>query len=102
MKFDYQYKVSQDEAIERLKVLGDYLKNRHGIDGSWNGNSAAFTGRYMVVKIDGRLTVDDGVVHFEGKDPGMLWRKKAIDYLRGKLETYLDPSTPVDELPRTK
>jgi hypothetical protein len=41
-------------------------------------------------------------IHFDGRDPGMLWRGKAIKYLKEKLETYLDTSTPISELPTDK
>lgn len=101
MKFEYPYEVPRDEARVRLEALGDYLHNRHGIKVSWpSEDQAKFSGRYLVVTIDGSLTVGDGVVNFEGKDPGMLWRKRAIKYLKDKLATYLDPNTPPESLPR--
>ena len=55
-----------------------------------------------MVAIQGRMTIEDAQIHFDGKDPGMLWRKKAIKYLKEKLAMYLDPSTPIDELPTDK
>lgn len=101
MKFEYQYDVSRDEAKDRLNALGEYLTNRHGITIAWlEDDKARFTGKYMVVKIDGELTLGEDIIHFTGKDPGMLLRKKAIKYMKGKLETYLDPNTPIDKLPR--
>lgn len=104
MVIDYEHGLPLDEAKERLIVLGEYLYNRHGIDVAWNGDhsSATFKGKYMVVNIEGDLTVENGAIHFRGKDPGFLWRKKAVKYLEGKLEAYLDPGTPVAELPRDK
>lgn len=102
MQFDYKYSFPQEEAKARLELLGAYLANRHGIHVAWEGNKASFNGKYLVVKINGELTVADGIVHFNGQDPGMLWRKKAVEYLRGKLATYLDPNTPMDQLPRAK
>lgn len=102
MNFDYPYTgLSKDEARERLEALGDYLSNRHGISPTWSGDTATIKGKYLVVTIDGRLDLADGVVRFDGKDPGMLWRKKAIKYLRGKLERYLDPATSIASLPRS-
>jgi hypothetical protein len=92
--------LSHDDAKARLGALGEYLHNRHGIAVSWNGDTATVHGRYMVVHIEGRLSFDAGKALFEGKDPGFLWRGKAKDYLHGKLEKYLDPRTPVDQLPR--
>jgi hypothetical protein len=100
MEFDYKHSLDADSALERLKALGDYLSNRHGLHSTWNGNRATIVGRYKIVKIEGELSMSDGVVHFKGKDPGRLLRKKAINYLQGKLGKYLDPNTPVDSLPR--
>jgi len=100
MEFEYRYSLPRDEARERLEALGDYLGNRHGIRPSWSGDVATIKGKYLVVTIDGQMELADGVVRFTGKDPGMLWRKKAIKYLEGKLQRYLDPKTPLASLPR--
>ena len=101
MEFDYRHDLSRDQVRERLDALGAYLRNRHGIDVSWAGDDrAVFKGRYLVVRFEGVMTFEEGLVHFEGKDPGVLWRKKASNYIRGKLETYFDKNTPVADLPR--
>jgi hypothetical protein len=97
----YKYDMPEAEARTRLKVLGEYLDNRHGIKVTWlDENRATFNGKYMVVKIEGELRMEPGVAHFKGKDPGFLWRKRAIEYIEGKLKAYLDPKTPIDQLPR--
>ena len=58
---------------------------------------AKFTGKYLVVKIDGELSLGGGRARFKGEDPGFLWRNRAKDYIQGKLEKYLDPkATPAD------
>jgi hypothetical protein len=102
MEFDYKHDLSLEDARARLQILGEYLKNRHGINVTWNGDRASVAGKYMVVSIDAQMTLETGVVRVTGKDPGMLWRNKAKSYLQEKLATYLDPSTPADALPRTK
>jgi hypothetical protein len=99
MKFDYPHKLAREEARERLHKLGQYLTNRHGIKVGWAGDKGTFRGKYMVVQIEGELNLADGVVHVTGKDPGFLWRGRAMDYLKRKLEMYLDPSVPVSQLP---
>jgi hypothetical protein len=99
MDFDYPYQLDKEEARARLGRLGQYLQNRHGIAVSWNGDRGHFSGKYLVVHIDGELILDDGVVHVSGKDPGFLWRKRASDYLKRKLASYLDPSVATDQLP---
>ncbi|WP_373046503.1 polyhydroxyalkanoic acid system family protein [Vulgatibacter sp.] len=100
MHIDFPHRLSQAEAKARLQALGDYLQNKHGIGVTWQGESARIQGRYMVVSIDGTVDVGADKVVFDGKDPGMLWRKKAKDYLTHKLGKYLDPSVPADQLPR--
>ncbi len=102
MQFDYPHSVGLEEARERIGVLCTYLLNRHGIKVDWDGNTGSFDGKYMMVVIKGRMDIEDSKIHFDGKDPGMLWRKKAIKYLKEKLAVYLDPNTPVSELPTNK
>jgi hypothetical protein len=102
MQIDYPYSLEKPEALERLKILGEYLYNRHSISVTWDGDEATFDGKYLMIKIEGQLKVGDSRIHFEGRDPGVLLRKKATKYLTEKLEYYLDPSNPKDELPRRK
>jgi hypothetical protein len=61
-------------------------------------DKARFTGKYLVVRIEGELTLGGGRARFRGEDPGFLWRGKAKEYIR-KLATYLDPKTAADQLP---
>lgn len=98
---EQSHSLKHEEARERIRALGDYLSNKHGLSVRWTSDdSASISGKYLVVTIEGTATVEPGRVRFEGKDPGMLWRGKARDYLTAKLRKYLDPSTPVDALPR--
>jgi hypothetical protein len=99
MKFDYPHSLVREEALSRLVRLGEYLYRRHGIQVSWSGETGTFRGKYLVIAIEGELALGEGVVHVSGKDPGLLWRKRAIDYLKRKLEAYLDPCRPVQDLP---
>ena len=102
MQFDYPHSLGTEEASKRIHVLCQYLLNRHGIKVDWDGTTGRFDGKYLMVTIQGRMDVEENRVHFDGKDPGMLWRKKAVNYLKEKLETYLDPNTPIEELPTDK
>jgi hypothetical protein len=92
--------LSKDDALARLKAMGEYFSNKHGIGVTWNGERAAVKGKYLVVSIEGSLSFDGAKAVFDGKDPGMLWRGKAKDYLSAKIAKYLDPKTPLDDLPR--
>jgi hypothetical protein len=100
MHIEFPHPLGDDEARARLEALGDYLNAKHGIAVTWSGDEARIKGRYLVVGIDGKVAMQPGRVVFDGKDPGLLWRGKAKDYLTHKLGRYLDPGTPVDKLPR--
>jgi hypothetical protein len=102
MKFDYPHALGRDDARARLARLGEYLQNRHGIRVTWAGDVGRFQGKYLVVHIEGELALAEGVVHVTGSDPGFLWRKRAAEYIRGKLESYLDPKAALDDLPTGK
>ncbi len=100
MEIDFQYSLSDDDARSRLELLGQYLANRHGIKVTWvDPLRARFNGKYLVVKIDGELTVGNGRAQFRGEDPGFLWRNRAKDYIHGKLAKYLDPKVTSGDLP---
>jgi len=100
MEIDFPYALSEDDARARLDILGKYLANRHGIKVTWSEpTKARFSGKYLIVRIEGELTMGDGHARFRGEDPGFLWRKKATDYIKNKLETYLDPKAVPSELP---
>jgi hypothetical protein len=100
MEIDFSYALSDDDARSRLELLGQYLNNKHGIKVTWvDSGRAKFSGKYLVVKIDGELTVGNGQAQFRGEDPGFLWRNRAKDYIQSKLAKYLDPKLTASELP---
>ncbi len=104
MELEYPYApMSEADAKARLILLGKYLTNRHGIAVTWlDETRAKFSGKYLVVKIEGELSMGDGKASFKGQDPGWPLRNKAMDYIRGKLAAYLDPKTPIADLPTQK
>jgi hypothetical protein len=102
MEIDFPYTLSDQDARARLDLLGEYLVNRHGIKISWiDPSRARFSGKYLVVKIEGELTLGNGHAQFKGEDPGFLWRNRAKEYIKNKLATYLDPKTTAADLPRS-
>jgi hypothetical protein len=95
------HRLELSDARARLHALGDYFMNKHGLTVTWTGDDeVSVSGTYLVVTISGSLRLSPSAVSFSGKDPGMLWRGKAKDYLLGKIEKYLNPATPVETLPR--
>jgi hypothetical protein len=100
MEIDFAYELSDHDARGRLDILSQYLANKHGIRVTWvDPVKAKFTGKYLVVKIDGELTLGNGHARFRGEDPGFLWRGRAKEYIQGKLAKYLDPKNAADQLP---
>jgi len=101
MEIDFQYVLSDQEAKERLDVLGQYLHNKHGIKVTWvDEQRARFSGRYLLVKIEGELSLGNSHAQFKGEDPGFLLRARAKDYIQGKLAKYLDPKNALPDLPK--
>lgn len=100
MEIDFPYELSDQDARGRLDILGRYLANKHGIQVTWvEAAKARFSGKYMVVKIDGELTLGGGRAKFRGEDPGFLWRNRAKEYIQSKLAKYLDPKNSPEQLP---
>ncbi|AKU92191.1 polyhydroxyalkanoic acid system family protein [Vulgatibacter incomptus] len=99
MHIDFPTRLPVSEAKARLQRLGEYLQAKHGIGVAWQGDEGTIRGRYLVVAIEGTVSVREGMVTFDGKDPGLLWRSKAKEYLTHKMSKYLDPAVPIDMLP---
>jgi hypothetical protein len=99
MEIDFQYVLSDQDARSRLGLLGEYLENKHGIKVTWVDESRArFSGKYLMVKIEGELALGNSRATFKGEDPGFLLRNRAKEYIHGKLARYLDPKITVAEL----
>ena len=100
MEIDFPYELSDQDARGRLEILGQYLSNKHGIKVTWvDEKRARFSGKYLLVKIEGELSLGSSHAVFKGEDPGFLLRGRAKDYIQNKLATYLDPRTAPDKLP---
>jgi hypothetical protein len=100
MEIDFPYVLSEPDALSRLQILGTYLANRHGIKVTWvDDTRAKFNGKYLVVKIEGELSLGSGHARFKGEDPGFLWRNRAKEYIQSKLAKYLDPQAVPSQLP---
>jgi hypothetical protein len=102
MHIEHEHTLPYDDAKARMRVFAEYLTSKAGIKFAWDpeGDKATAHGKYLVVTIDAKVQILPDKVVFEGKDPGFLWRGKAESFIHKKLQTYLDPGTPVDALPR--
>ncbi len=101
LRIECAHDLGIEDARERIRAWGEYLSNKHGIGIEWIGDDEVkVAGKFMVVTIDATVKVEAKRVRFEGKDPGMLWRGKAKEYLERKMAMYLDPDRPLSDLPR--
>jgi hypothetical protein len=102
MELEQSHTFDLGEARARIRALGDYLANKHGMSVQWHDDDrATIRGKYTVVSIDAEVHVQNGRVQVRGKDPGMLWRMPAKKYVGTKLARYLDPRESAEALPRT-
>jgi hypothetical protein len=93
--------LSSDEALARMQALGEYYKNAHRAKVSWEGSRGRVSTKYLTMQADIDFTVGERDVKLDGPDPGMLLRGRITSYLKKKLEAYLDPKTPLEQLPRS-
>jgi hypothetical protein len=99
LTIQYPSALQPQDAIQRLYAFGEYLQSL-GINVVWNGWQASIHGKYKIVDINGTMTVVQGGVVVQAQDPGWLVRDKAKSWLQGKLAEYLNPTTPLQYLPR--
>jgi len=92
MEIDFQYVLSDQEARSRLDLLGKYLENRHGIKVTWvDEKRARFSGKYLMVKIEGELSLGSSHATFKGEDPGFPLRNRPKGPIQGKPAKSPDP-----------
>lgn len=98
LKFEVPHQLSKDEALTRAKKLLEHWGSKHGIQTTWNGDTAHLNGKVMGITLQGHMTITDKRVEGEATDPGMLLRGKARKYLEEKFAYALDPSRSVDDM----
>ena len=96
-----KHQLSPEEALERVRALGDYYENRHGAAVAWNGSIGHIKAKWLTMHADIEFRVTNSSIQLDGPDPGLLLRGRVTKYLKRKLETYLDPGTPLESLPRS-
>ncbi|MBK9069457.1 MAG: polyhydroxyalkanoic acid system family protein [Myxococcales bacterium] len=102
LEIEHQHALPEPEAKARLEALGEYFANRHKLKIAWPSPSkATVSGKYAMISIVAEIELaGPGRIKLRGPDPGFLMRKKAEEYLRKKLTTYLNPATPLADLDR--
>jgi hypothetical protein len=101
MELEQSHRFAVQEARERIRALGDYLSQKHGMTVTWtDADHVSIRGKYTIVTVDANLSLEADRVRVTGKDPGMLWRLPAKSYVQSKLAKYLDPNEALEALPR--
>jgi hypothetical protein len=100
MKFQQPHSLAKDEALRRIEKLTSHWQKKHGVNVTWDGDSARLVGTVSGINFDAKVVVAERRVDAEGTDPGMLVRAMATAYFKKKLADYLDPKKSLDDLER--
>ncbi len=100
MELDVPHTLPHEDALERIKALGEFYHHRHGAQVTWTHHTCTLEARYVGIRLSANCRVDASRVHVDCSDPGFLLRKRGAEYLRKKLERFLDPNIPLETLPR--
>ena len=99
IELDVEHTLPQPDALARVKVLGAYYRDHHGATVTWNDAVGTIEARYLAIRLHALVRVEATRVHCEAPDPGFLLRRRGTEYLRKKIQRYLDPATPIELLP---
>ena len=85
MNMSVPHRLSQDEALNRVKNLLGQVKNQFAdkisdLNENWNGNVGTFNFKAMGFAVSGTLTVTPSEVKLDGTIP---W---AASFFKGKIE----------------
>ncbi len=100
MELDVVHTLTLEDAIERIRALGEFYHHRHGAQVSWTHHTCTLEARYVGIRLSANARVEPTRVHVDCSDPGFLLRKRGAEYLRKKLERFLDPNNALESLPR--
>jgi hypothetical protein len=94
----YPIRVSQQEAIARVRALTDYWDATYRTRTEWSGNRGVISGRVLGLSFWARFTVDEDRLHGELKVSSLAVRMGGRGYLKRKLDDYLDPDHSLEDL----
>ena len=90
---EVNHELGKDAAVEKLKGFLDQVKERYPkeisqINGAWEDNVLNYEFTTFGIKVDGTLTVEEGVVRMEGNLPfaAMMFKGKISNSIKVALE----------------
>lgn len=90
------HKLSQDEALQRIKTLLGEVKNQfadkiRNLHEQWDGNTGTFSFSAMSSSVSGTLIVKGNVVELSGKLPfaAMFFKRKIESTIRERANSLL-------------
>lgn len=94
----YPTDVPQAEAIARIQALTDYWDTRYRTRTDWCGNRGTIQGRVLGISFKARFSIDPGMLRGEMEVSFIAMKMGGRQYLKHKLDEYLDPSRSVEQL----
>lgn len=97
-RMEKRYGFGDEEAVQRLKALGDYWRTKHGVNCEWSDKTARLVGRKLGVSYDATVIVGGGTIVAQ-VEVGLLAEKLGGPrYVERKVDEYLDPSESIESL----
>jgi hypothetical protein len=88
----------REEALSRLRLLGEYWRTRYNVRTVWSGYRGEVSGRVFGIRFSGTVTVEPDLLIGELR-AGFLGEKLGgRGYVKRKLAEYLDPRVPLESL----
>jgi len=95
---EYPHSLTQREAAERLLALTDYWDAQYNTRTEWNGDTGTICGRVLGLSFRARFDVEPDRLHGELQVSFLAVRMGGRQYLKRKLDHYLNPAIPLDDL----
>jgi hypothetical protein len=94
----YPHCLTQHEAAERLRALTDYWDAQYNTRTDWQGNVGSISGRVLGLSFWARFHVEPDRLYGELEVSFLAVKMGGKQYLKRKLDHYLDPRVPLEEL----
>ncbi|MEM6957586.1 MAG: polyhydroxyalkanoic acid system family protein [Myxococcota bacterium] len=98
IEYERSYDQTDEEALERLKLLADYWSAKWGFAPTWDGGTARFDGRVVGVRFRGTVEIGRGRVHARMNAGFLAEKLGGRAYVSRKVDDYLDPANSIASL----
>jgi hypothetical protein len=95
---EYPHSLGREEAVERIRALTDYWDAQYKTRTSWTENEGDISGRVLGLSFRAHFVIDRDRLHGTLRVSPLAVKMGGRQYLRYKLDEYMDPSVSVDEL----